>query len=230
MTDPDITGTIQEKSGFVRLRPAGSSGGPLLFGGRMIQVGLKTNAGSVALEFSTSARDMRDKATSAALNEMAEQVKVAAARGIRDAGYKVRVRTIKQGLSISRAAPSKLRAAVIARGRPIPLVEFSARQTSRGVSVSVLHGRKTIAGAFIAVMPNGHRGVFVRGEGARHKKMTTRGKPSWHALEIRELFGPSVPDGMANTQVQEALQAFVAEKFPVLLARHHKWLASRGRR
>ena len=32
----------------------------------MIQVGLKTNAGSVALEFSTSARDMRDKATSTA--------------------------------------------------------------------------------------------------------------------------------------------------------------------
>ena len=196
----------------------------------MIEIGCRTNAGVVALEFSAAARDMRDKATSGALNEMAEQVKVASARSIRDAGYKVRVRTIKQGLSISRASPSKLRAAVIARGRPIPLVEFSARETSRGVSVSVLHGRKTISGAFIAVMPNGHRGVFVRVEGAQHKRMTTRGKVSWHALGVRELFGPSVPDGLANKEVQDALQAFVSEKFPVLLERHHKWLASRRRR
>lgn len=197
----------------------------------MLDVSLRTNAGMVAMEFSTAARDMRDKATARALNEMADQVKVAAARQIRDVGYKLKIATIKRGISVTRASPRNLAATVVARGNPLPLIEFSARPTSKGVSVSVLQGRKTIAGAFIATMPSGHRGVFVRQEGAQHRKMTTRGKVSWHALSIRELFGPAVPDGLANSKVQAELQRLVAERFPAILEREHAWLARKvGRR
>lgn len=197
----------------------------------MLNVGVRTNAGMVAMEFSEAARDMRDKATSRALNEMADQVKVAASRQIRDVGYKLRIATIKKGISVKRASPRNLKATVVARGSPLPLIEFSARETSKGVSVSVLQGRKVISGAFIATTPSGHRGVFVREAGAKHKKMTTRGKPSWHALSIRELFGPSVPDGLANEAVQGELKRFVTEKFPTILEREHAWLARKlGRR
>ena len=197
----------------------------------MLTVGLKTNANLVAFEFEQAARDMRDKATASALNKMADQVKVRSAREIRAVGYSLRAATIKKGLTVRRANPRQLKAAVVAQGRPIPLIEFSARQTSKGVSVAVLNGRKVIPGAFIAVMPSGHRGVFVRQDGGRHKKVMTGGKASWHQLPIRELFGPSVPDGLANRQAQQILQDFITEKFPAILEHEHAWLARKlGRR
>ncbi|MDD2765295.1 MAG: phage tail protein [Opitutaceae bacterium] len=194
------------------------------------QVGVRTNAGEVASQFADAARAMRDRATMRALNEVADQAKVASARQIRDVGYKLKISAIKKGIEVKRATLANLRAAVIARGRPIPLIEYSARQTSKGVSVSVLNGRKLIPGAFIVTMPSGHRGVFVREENARHKKMTTRGKPSWHSLGIRELFGPAVPDGMANKEVADAFERFVDQAFPAILDREFAFLAKLGRR
>jgi hypothetical protein len=194
------------------------------------QVGVRTNAGEVASQFADAARAMRDRATMRALNEVADQAKVAASRQIRDVGYKLKISAIKKGIEVKRATPANLRAAVIARGRPIPLIEYSARQTSKGVSVSVLNGRKLIPGAFIVTMPSGHRGVFVREENARHKKMRTRGKPSWHSLGIRELFGPAIPDAMANKEVADAFERFVDQAFPAILDREFSFLAKLGRR
>lgn len=195
------------------------------------QVGVRTNAGEVASQFAEAARTMRDRATMRALNEVADQAKVAAARQIRDVGYKLKISAIKKGIKVERATMANLRAAVIAQGRPIPLIEYSANELKgKGVSVSVLNGRKLIKGAFIATMPSGHRGVFVREENAKHKKMMTRGKPSWHALGIRELFGPAVPDGMANKEVAEAFARFVDQAFPAILDREFSFLAKLGRR
>jgi len=46
----------------------------------------------------------------------------------------------------------------------IPLINFGAKQTKKGVSYTInkKSGRKTLAGAFIATMPSGHTGVFER--------------------------------------------------------------------
>lgn len=195
------------------------------------QIGVRTNAGEVASQFAEAALAMRDRATMRALNEVADQAKVAASRQIRDVGYKLKISAIKRGITVKRATMANLKAAVIAQGRPIPLIEYSANELKgKGVSVSVLNGRKLIKGAFIATMPSGHRGVFVREENAKHKKMMTRGKPSWHALGIRELFGPSIPDGLANKEVAEAFERFVDQSFPAILDREFSFLAKLGRR
>ncbi len=194
------------------------------------QIGVRTNAGEVASQFAEAALAMRDRATMRALNEVADQAKVAASRQIRDVGYKLKISAIKKGITVKRATTANLKAAMIAQGRPIPLIEYSARPTSKGVSVSVLNGRKLIPGAFIVTMPSGHRGVFVREENAKHKKMMTRGKPSWHALGIRELFGPSIPDGLANKEVAAAFERFVDQAFPAILDREFSFLAKLGRR
>lgn len=170
--------------------------------------------------------DVTEKATVRALNRVADQVKTAAAREMRDAGYNLKVSDIKKGITTSKAYAGSLRAKVRASGRPIALFKYGARQTSKGVSVEVLNGRKVITGAFIATMPNGHRGVYVR-VGRTHKKVVKAGKGGWSGLPIKELFGPSVPDGLANSAVQEALQRLISEKFPEVLRQQIKYLSSK---
>ncbi len=194
-----------------------------------MDIALKTNAGLFAMEFRAAAQEMRATATMRALNKVAAQGKVAAARLVRDTGgYKIKIGRVKAAIRVERATAGNLRAALIAKGRPIPLVEFAARQTSKGVTVAVKDGRKLIPGAFLATMPGGHQGVFVHDErkAQKHRKVNnTRG--GWHQLPIRELYGPSVVDGMANAAVQSALEQVLRDKFPDILEHEHSWLARR---
>ena len=190
---------------------------------------VRTNADSVIMDLLSAAQETPD-AVVRALNKMADQGKVASAREVRSAGYNLKVGTIKKGIRVKRATKSELRATIIATGKPIPLIEYGARQVAKGVSVNVLKGRKVIAGAFIATMPSGHKGVFVREDGAKHKKVGQGKQASWHPLPIRELFGPSVLDGMGSKAVQAALQQLFKAKFPALLEHEHQWLSKRARR
>lgn len=193
-------------------------------------VNVRSNAQQVALEMTAVGQEMHDTAMMRALNKMADQVKVQAAREVRDAGYNLKASTVKAAIKVRRASPGNLRAVVSTSGRPIPLIQYGATQpqASKGVTINVLKGRKLLAGAFIATMPSGHRGVYVREKGGRHVKVTRGGKASWHQLPIRELFGPSIPDGIANKAVQEALQQLIADKFPAILQREHAWLNRRA--
>jgi Prophage minor tail protein Z (GPZ) len=189
-----------------------------------LTVHVRDNANLVAMELIAAAQDMRNVALVRALNKTADQVKVAASREVRSAGYNLKASTIKQALKVRHASQGNLTATVVATGRPIPLIQYAARQTAKGVTVSVKKGRKLVAGAFIATMPGGHRGVFVREPGGHHKKVRRGAKTGWHQLPIRELFGPSVPDGLASQAVQAALQRFIATKFPVILQHEQTWL------
>lgn len=196
----------------------------------MIEVKVQHNMASFVTELTSAVEDIKDKVMVRAINKMADQVKVAASRAVRDAGYKLAAADIKRQIKINYANRSRLRAEIVARGRPIPLYQYGARQVGSGVSVSVKSGRKVIQGAFIAKMPSGHVGVFVREPNAKHRKVTTGAKPSWHALPIRELFGPSIPDAVGNQAVQDALQQLIVEKFPKILDQENRWAQRSARR
>ena len=198
-----------------------------------ITVNVRHNANQVVIDLLAAAEDMRNLATVRALNKTVDSVVVAAARAVRDAGYNLKIAAIKKTIKKRYANQGNLRASVVASGRPIPLLQYGARQTGKGVTVNVLKGRRLIAGAFIATMPSGHQGVYVRDPGGRHVKVNRTGKASWHQLPIRELFGPSVPDGLANKAVQDSLQQLIADRFPKLLERESNYLRTRlntGRR
>lgn len=193
----------------------------------MITVSCRSNMGDIVAQFEQAKRDM-PKAVASALNKMAAQVKTATSREIRAAGYNLKASTIKAGIRIQRASSGALSASVIASGRPIPLIEFSAIDTHRnGVVVKVLRGRKTIKDAFIVQLPNGRRAVCVRMPGAISKKVNKGGKAKWTTLPIRQLYGPALPDAMVNKAVGQALGALVAERFPKILAHEHEWLRKR---
>jgi hypothetical protein len=184
----------------------------------MIRINIQHNLNSVAVKMFELRTNVLNKAKVRALNKIAAQAKVAASKEIRAAGYNMKAAAIKQKIVIKRATSGSPEVIVRCSGRPIPLIQFSARETRAGVSVSVKNGRKLIKGAFIATMPTGHTGVFIR-VGKQHKKINGK----WHGLPIKELYGPSIPAAFGNQIVQTALMNLIKNKFPVVLEQEMRW-------
>ena len=94
-----------------------------------------------------------------AVGTLARRLPVAARRDMQQE-YNLPASRINAGLTVSRTAGS-----VVLQGskRGIGLVAYGARQTKRGVVVSILRGKtETWPEAFIAAGKNGNRQVFVR--------------------------------------------------------------------
>lgn len=194
-------------------------GGLFVFIGlEMININLKSNMFEVVHALKLNSNGVINKAASAAINKTAALVKTNAAREIRNVGYGMKVSAIKSQISITKATPSKLRALIVATGKPIGLINYGARQTANGVSVNVKNGRKMIKGAFIATMPNGHQGVFVRTDKLSQGTAAKPNRRGWKYNTIKELFGPSIPGAFNNPAVRDALIALVDERFPDLFA------------
>ena len=191
----------------------------------MIKISVEADISGALRKLKVTA-EQASKAIPRALNKTATTARAEAAREIKSAGYGLKIRDIKKAISIIRANRSELRAIVRASGKPIPLIEYSARQTGKGVTVNVLRGRKRIDGAFIATMPTGHRGVFVH-QGETNRWVKRNGRRVRTRLPIRELFGPSVPQAFVNTIVQTALQRAIRERFPVVLAQELRFVGLR---
>lgn len=186
-----------------------------------------------AIERLDLTKKQANRALVRALNKTATTARAQASREIRDEGYGLKVGDIKGALSVRKAVAALLTAKVRATGRPISLYKYGARQTRNGVTVNVLHGRKLIAHAFIATMPNGHVGVFLRVDSAAHAQAAANGaikayagkrKGAYrHGLPIRELFGPSIPAAFSNDAVMRALEQAIRDRFPTVLAQELRY-------
>jgi hypothetical protein len=168
----------------------------------------------------------QQKAVIRALNKTATQARTAASQEVRGVGYNIKASAIKKSFTINRASRGNLVVVLKATGRQIPLINYGARQTKSGVSFSVKNGRKVLKHAFIATMQSGHLGVFER-TGKQHKKVVRNGKALRTGLPIRELFGPSIPQSLANEAVEKALMAKIRQKFPQILKHELAFIASK---
>ncbi|WP_081087489.1 phage tail protein [Burkholderia stagnalis] len=168
----------------------------------------------------------QQKAVVRALNKTAMQARTAAAQEVRSAGYNIKSSAIKSSFMVQKASRGNLVAVLKSTGRPVALINYSARQGKGGVSVQVKAGRTVLRHAFIATMRNGHKGVFER-TGKTHKKVMRNGKVVRTGLPIKELFGPSIPQSLANDAVQKALMKKIREKFPQILKHELAFIASK---
>ncbi|WNC90946.1 phage tail protein [Paraburkholderia sp. FT54] len=168
----------------------------------------------------------QQKAVVRALNKTAMQARTAAAQEVRGAGYNIKSSAIKNSFSITKAAQGRLVVVLKSTGRPVALINYGARQGKNGVSVQVKAGRTVLRHAFIATMPNGHRGVFER-TGKQHKKVKRNGKTIRSGLPIKELFGPSIPQSLANDAVEKALMTKIRQKFPQILKHELAFIAAK---
>lgn len=198
----------------------------------MIKLDIKTNAKEITASL-TGYIGNQQIAIVRALNKTAVSARAAASQEVRHSGYNIKASAIKSSFSIRKATGNNLEVILTATGKPIGLINYGARQTKRGVSVSVKGSRKILAHAFIATMKNGHAGVFERIGMARMKgmqgtKIGKRGKALRANLPVRELFGPSIPDAVANPIVQAAIMKKLKEKFPQILEAELNFIGLRG--
>lgn len=190
-----------------------------------MQLRVTTNIRDVINELNAAAAETKP-AVVRALNRMVNAIKVRAAREVQAAGYKLKVKDIKNAIRINRASTGRMRAEAVASGRVIPLIQYNARQVGAGVSVDVMNGRKVIANTFIATMPSGHKGVFERYGPMVNRAARKYGQSRQHQ-RIRQLFGPAIPDALANKAVSKAMVDLINERFPIILANEHAWLVKR---
>ena len=147
------------------------------------------------------------KAEPRAINKVAQMSRTAESKEIRKT-YNVKAKRLNRELEKvsgdNRATSNKPRAIIRAKklGKGNPgLQNYGAKQTNKGVSYRIRKdsGRKTRPNAFIAVMPKGGSGVFIR---SGNKKIMTRGLYIGKEREtiIRQV-GPSIVQMMERVGI-----------------------------
>lgn len=142
-----------------------------------------------------------ERAKVIALNRAGRSALSQTVRFIREK-YNIKASDLKDQIKIIPANKTKDVFVIKASHKAIGLIKFgSARQTKKGVAVSVSKGnRKTINSAFITEVGKGyHRGVFKRETKKR--------------LPIKELYGPSVMQVMSSGKAEEFIQKVFNERF-----------------
>lgn len=142
-----------------------------------------------------------NSAMAAAMNSSAIPARAEAAKLI---GKRIIIKSsdAKKRIRILRASRNNLRVSLKGAGRMLSFFDTNKSPPSQkhdGTAVNKPHGgkRSTIKHAFIATMPGGHKGVFVRRSG----KGRARVKPHYAELPIREKLKPSVAHTLTNKDI-----------------------------
>ena len=142
-----------------------------------------------------------------ALNKTLIGVKTDASAEIR-AVITAKKAAVDRTFKIQKALTGNMLAIISSTGKPVALIDYSSRQTKKGVSVQVRkdRGRKIVPSAFIATVGAGHEGIFWRKwHGGTKKpvnpKMAYGKLPKKYRLPMEERYGPRVPDIMSNEPV-----------------------------
>jgi len=136
-------------------------------------------------------RNSLPKVMSRGLNRTATEARTKTGRFLAaESGLKIKV--IRKSITLRRATYRNWRSSIKISCRRIPLYNFSARQTKKGVTYKKGGEKKRILirSAFVATMASGHTGVFKRKAAAR--------------LPISELRGPSMGQVFVGAQDKAA--------------------------
>jgi hypothetical protein len=183
-----------------------------------VKITIKHNFPEVQRQLDQLHEDVAKQALVRAVNRTMEQAKTAMSRQIRTE-FNLPAAKVNAALRIIRASyrggqftvqatlesPSK-------KGRSLNLINFNARQTSKGVTFQVKKGtgRKLIPGAFIA---NDGRTVFIR-----------TGKPR---LPIKALQTIDVAQMFNTRRINHKVVDTMKAKFPEVFAREAKFYTDR---
>jgi hypothetical protein len=183
------------------------------------KIDIRTNAREVVLELQRLGEEFTEKACARALNRTATTVRAEAARRIGQV-YNIKSSAAKDHMVIFRAHRKRLVAAIVARGRPIPILQFDARQTRAGVTVRIKRGaRKRIPEGFIATMRSGHRGVFIRQRAGGERA---------GRLPIEEIFSLSLPRAFTARAVMDTIARIAVTRSAEVLAQELRYFRMKG--
>lgn len=162
-----------------------------------------------------------DRAAARALLRSANKAKTFTGR-LLSKDYNIKTRSITKALKISpRPTPLNQTVAIMGRGPRLPIYKHTKnkpKQTPLGVRYNAGGGRRVHAHQFIATMPSGHIGIFVRAKkrGKRRGSGTSRttGVKYKSALAIRELTYPAIAHMITNTDRGEEIFKFFTADYP----------------
>lgn len=139
-----------------------------------------------------------DRAKTLALNRTATELRTRVVRMLNErTGYQQKL--IRERFVLTRATRGTLTARLRITGKAIPLIKLPSKQTPAGVVVMTGKGSLHFPSGFIATMPSGHRGVYMRKRRQR--------------LPIKEMYGPSL---------QREFAALFSELRPIAIELFHK--------
>jgi hypothetical protein len=130
----------------------------------------------------------------------------------------VKQKILRDFLSMTKAQKQKLTAILSAPHKKrltLLMIDSHAKQNARGVAYRIDGQRKQLDHAFIALMKNGHCGIYAR-------------KPGVKRLPIRELQGPSVAYLFMQPETQAAMKNTVDDRWPPLLEHELHYALQRG--
>jgi hypothetical protein len=166
-----------------------------------MQLTLTMEAEAVLRMLKELPHEMLPLATSRALNKTAASAKSTAVKALAK-NIGLAQNKLRPCVQLRQATPRCCDALLfVAKGKRLPLITIDpkAKQGRAGVSYRGGAGlKRSIAHAFIATMPSGHRGVYAR-------------KPSAGRLPIHELLGPSIDyvfkQPVIQTEIYHTVQA-----------------------
>lgn len=202
----------------------------------MIKVDVRSNVGDARRRMTALRESVQDQAVVRALNRTLTTVRAAAQREIRKEYPGLRAGTVREELKIRRATRAVMNAKITVQGRRMPLIDFAASQTRRGVSVRIKGQRKRVDHAFITTLKSGHKGVFVRAPNskAQGSRMNfrigvgSRLRKRGHDLPIAELTSIGLPRAFNNQKVQQALNSLARSTFLKNLQAEINYRTARG--
>lgn len=190
----------------------------------MIQVDAREAIRKLNDQYGYISNDKRKLAVARAINHTMAKAKTQVSREIRNI-YTVDARTLNKALSQIKADRLTLTGMIKAKGKPLPLAVFRARQNKKGVSIEIKKGRrKLFPGVFLATMKSGHTDVMVRGKysqgkiARRHKRI----RPTGNDLPITAMAGVSIPSQLSNKIIIQSLNKSINEMFPQRLSHELK--------
>lgn len=142
------------------------------------------------------------RAASRAINKTLTNVRTEASKQIRQKRA-LKAGVVRQAMSIVRATVARLAGSLNASGRPIPLREYAARRTKKGVTVKVTPGARKL------VTHQGNKGFIVDRIGGH--VFAREGK---QRLPIKKLYGPSIPATFLKEKVVAAMHRVAGANWP----------------
>lgn len=157
------------------------------------------------------------RATTSTVNKLATRASTAVKRAINNK-YVIKQKDLfarggsnRNGLKIRKARAGSEVAFILGSGAPLPIARFrmspknpeafKGRKRGKGVTYTVQRGKKVkVRGAFVARMSNGHIGAFIRKGNDR--------------TPIRELFGPSIPQMLGETDSLKEIESVISREGP----------------
>lgn len=176
---------------------------------------IQSDIRSLSRELKKFGLDKVDKANTRAMNSGIRQAKTAAKRSISRQRF-LSAKQAEAGLTLKFATPTRQDVQIKGRGQMLPLTKLKTgvsnpKQQSLGTKVNVRQGKRVlIKGAFVARMPSGHVGVFLRS--------TVGGGPRRvHRLPIQEQKLPSIAHTLTNEETVDAVIDRYGEVYPKIL-------------